>query len=108
MRILFPLAMTASLVACAPSLEKGPEVAVDRYCDRAIECNWFEPDEEDTCQGDVVGVFDAMWTDNGCAEGFDNKAWGECMDALAVLDCESWVLGMDSVAEFCERGAVCK
>lgn len=96
------------LVACKPSLEEAPVVAAERYCARAVECNWKAADELDACVTDMNDTyFEEVVLIEQC-EGIDRTGWAACLDAIDAVDCDSWSRGLEEITDPCQAVSVCE
>ncbi|MCB9792185.1 MAG: hypothetical protein H6741_05615 [Alphaproteobacteria bacterium] len=105
MRILPLLTL---LAGCAPTLEEAPASAADRYCTRAVECNWYAADEFDTCVSEMTDTyFEEVVVIDEC-QGIDRKGWASCVDTIDAVACDSWTRGIEEINPACEAIAVCE
>ncbi len=95
-------------MACgAPDLEDAQLEAAEHYCDRAIECDWIPVAQDDECIETMLPIFSLEWTDQNCEDNIDRNAWQDCEDALAVMDCENEVWGINNIPGQCDETILC-
>lgn len=105
MKSLIPVFL---LVGCTPSVEEARESAGDAYCDRAEECGWNEGEEgREDCIDLAQEFLEALWPTDECEDQINREEWGECLDGIAAIDCDSWDLGITDLYKFCETDDVC-
>ena len=104
---LAALVAAASLAACAPpKLADAEDRAAERYCNRAVACDWVGDDDWDSCVDDMQDFFDLAWPDDTCDDRVDGDGWAQCLDAIEALDCDDWSRGLSEFGS-CDAGTVC-
>ena len=99
---------TLCLAACVPSYTKGPDVAASRYCQRAVECDWIARDDMEDCVDDTEDVFEGLWPESQCEDGFVQAEWNDCMQALDEISCDNVLGALQVAAGACSASQVCK
>ena len=108
MRIPLLAFSLAGLSACVPNIEDAPEQAAAAYCERAAECGWLSEDEVSACAVNNQDIFENLWTEVTCEDGFDRDSWSHCIDVLEKVDCgDTIALGWGDINDGCNSDAVC-
>ncbi len=97
-----------TLLACgAPELEDAHMEASEAYCDRAITCDWIPVAQEQECIDSMVPIFTGEWTALDCEDNISRSGWKDCEDALAEMDCEVEVWGINNIPGECDESILC-
>jgi hypothetical protein len=94
------------LTGCSPTLASAEERAAEEFCDRAVDCGLWVPNEMETCVNHMHDVFDLEWPDRECEPAITRSRLNECLDEISVEKCRDLHWNIENL-EACAQDAVC-
>jgi len=98
--------LTSILSGCSPSLSDAEVLAAEEFCDRAVICGLWVPNDMQTCIDYMNMVFDLEWPNIECEPAITGDRLDECLDEIKVETCRDLHWNIENL-ETCTQEAIC-
>jgi hypothetical protein len=94
------------LTGCSPSLSSAEKLAGAAFCDRAVYCGLWTPNEMEVCDNYMRELFDLEWPDIECEPAITRARLNDCLDEIAVETCRDLHWNIENL-EACTQEVIC-
>jgi hypothetical protein len=94
------------LPGCSQNLSSAEELAAEGFCDRAVDCGLWVPNDMQTCVDYMHEVFDLEWPNRECEPTITRGRLDDCLDEIALETCRDLHWNIENL-ESCSQEAIC-